>query len=169
MSAARTEEYAAHAATLDLLAAIAARNYQEVDQVSELRIARIARRAAIGRGNVTGHHAVRIGSDRKAGFLESRNRQLMVHAGGRLGAMPPEGGQAACGQRASRACEKRENRQLMLEFGTTEAEIQRGIDGIQELIREMDEQEAIIASPTPNILFCARKKADPAHETEKAS
>jgi len=62
-----------------------------------------------------------------------------------------------------------ENRQLMLEFGTTEAEIQRGIDGIQELIREMDEQEAIIASPTPNILFCARKKADPAHETEKAS
>ena len=107
MSAARIEEDAAHAATLDLLAAIAARNYQEVDQVGELRIVGIVVGAAIGRGNVTGHHAARIGSDRKAGFLESRNGQLMVRAGGRLGPMPPEGGQAARGQRASRACEKR--------------------------------------------------------------
>jgi SAM-dependent methyltransferase len=54
---------------------------------------------------------------------------------------------------------KPENRKLMLESGCTEADIQQGADGIQSIIEEMNDSGAIIASPTPNILFCARKKA----------
>jgi hypothetical protein len=54
---------------------------------------------------------------------------------------------------------KPENRQLMLESGCTEGDIQRASNGIQSIIEEMNNAGAIIASPIPNILFCARKKA----------